>query len=456
MDNRDDTGLPAAAGPRKVSGAPATPEATPSAGPLPRRSVFFLAGSLAGGNLIAMVMRLAGGVLLGRLVAPSTLGLFAGIGLVLGYAPIAQLGIINGLNRELPYFVGKGEIERARSLASAGQAWALAVGAVVFTGLTGVAIWYLAHRQMWQAAGWFTNAVMAVLVFYGTLYLQVTFRTAQDFVKLARANVIEGIAGLVGLVFVAFMNFYGLCVRLILAAATSVAVLHRWRPVRVGPRWDWSDLKHLLIIGAPIFGVGQIYGLWGGVVNSTLVLRYTGTRGMGLYAMVLVAISALEIVPAAVAQVVYPRMAQEYGGGCSRRHLTKIALKPMLATCAGLSVVVVAGWFAVEPLVRWVIPEYVDAVPAMQWALLLPWINSFQPLNSIFNVVRRQDLYLAAIALGIAVFGGSLLLLVHDHVYLAAFPQAMLIGRAVFMVVSYLFVLRLQRKEDLHATGTAD
>ena len=46
-----------------------------------RRSVLFLAGSLAGGNLVAMGMRLAGGILLGRLVAPGTLGLFAGIGL---------------------------------------------------------------------------------------------------------------------------------------------------------------------------------------------------------------------------------------------------------------------------------------------------------------------------------------------------------------------------------------
>jgi O-antigen/teichoic acid export membrane protein len=417
--------------------------------------VIFLAGSLAGGNLLAMAMRLVGGVLLGRLVAPSTLGLFAGIGLALGYAPIAQLGILNGLNRELPYFVGKGDAEQAKSLASAAQAWAFAVGAVAFAGFTGTSIWYLAHGQMYRAAGWFSNAVLAVFLFYGTLYLQMTFRSAHDFVKLARANVVEGLGGLVGLAFVAFMGFYGLCVRLVLAAVASTAALHRWRPVKVGPRWNWAHLKHLLVIGAPIFGVGQVYGLWGGVITSTLVLKYTGTRGMGLYAMVLVAIAALEVVPAAVAQVVYPRMAQEYGGGCSNRDLVRIALKPMLATCAGLSVIVVAGWFAAGPLVRLVIPQYGDAVPAMQWALLPPLVSSFQPLNSIFNVVRRQDLYLGALALGIAAFAGSLLLLIHDTVYLAAFPQAMLVGRLVFMVASYLLVLYLQRRERRRSAESA-
>ena len=80
-----------------------------------RRSVLFLAGSLAGGNLVAMGMRLAGGILLGRLVEPSTLGLFAGIGLVLGYASIAQMGVLNGVNRELPYHMGRGDIARAHT-----------------------------------------------------------------------------------------------------------------------------------------------------------------------------------------------------------------------------------------------------------------------------------------------------------------------------------------------------
>jgi O-antigen/teichoic acid export membrane protein len=428
------------------------PEA-PTTQPAPRRSVLFLAGSLAGGNLIAMAMRMIGGVLLGRLVAPSTLGLFAGIGLALGYAANAQLGILNGLNRELPFFMGKGDVERARSLSSAAQAWALAVGAAAFVGLTGVAIWQLAHGETWKAAGWLTNAVLAVFLFYGTCYLQITFRSTSDFVRLARVNVIEGATALVGLVFVAFMNFYGLCLRVVLAGAASTAMLHRWRPVRVGPRWNWAHLKHLLVIGAPIFGVGQVYGLWTGVINSTLVLRFTGTHGMGLFAMVLVAISALEVVPAAVGQVLYPRMAQEYGAGCTKRHLFKLTIKPMVATWAGLSVVVVAGWFAAEPLVHLVIPQYVEAVPAMQWALLLPWVNSFQPLNSVFNVVRRQDLYLGALALGIAGYAVSLLLLTRGTVRLAAFPQAMLVGRVIFMAVSYLLILYLQRTERPRETG---
>jgi O-antigen/teichoic acid export membrane protein len=412
-----------------------------------RRSVLFLAGSLSGGNLLAMAMRLAGGILLGRLVAPSTLGLFAGIGLVVGYASIAQLGIHNGVNRELPFHLGRGDIARAHALAATGQAWALASGGVVSVCLLAVAAWQLVQGDLQQAAGWATNAILVMFSFYGNNgYLSITFRTSSEFVRLARVNVVEAATSIAGLVLVAAFGFYGLCLRVILAGATSTALLYRWRPVRVGPHWSLGNLRHLFKIGAPIYAVGQVYGLWVGVINSTLVLEFTGTEGLGLYAMVALGIAAMEVVPAALAQVLYPRMAQEYGAGRDTRHLVQISIKPMLATSAGLAVVAAAGWFAVEPAVRFLIPQYVGAVPAMQWALLLPVVSSFQPVVSVFNVVGRQDMYLAAVGCGIAAYVAALLLLRPDA-NLTAFPQAMLVGRTVFMIAGYLLVGRLQRRD---------
>ena len=426
-----------------VAGAAEVAAGEPTAGGS-RRSVLFLAGSLSGGNLVAMAMRLAGGILLGRLVAPGTLGLFAGIGLVLGYTSIAQMGVLNGVNRELPYHIGRGNVARAHELAAAGQAWALASGGVVSVCLLAVAAWQLVQGDLQQAAGWATNAILAMFSFYGNNgYLSITFRTSSEFVRLARVNVVEAAASIAALILVAAFGFYGLCLRVIVAGATSTALLFRWRPVRVRPHWSRSNLRHLFLIGAPIYAVGQVHGLWTSVINSTLVLNFTGTEGMGLYAMVALGITALEVVPAALAQVLYPRMAQEYGAGRDTRHLVRISIKPILATSAGLAVVAAVGWFAVEPAVRFLIPQYVGAVPAMQWSLLLPVVSSFQPLVSVFNVVGRQDMYLAAVGCGIAAYVVALLVLRPDA-NLTAFPQAMLVGRTVFTIVSYLLVVRLQ------------
>jgi len=394
-----------------------------------------------------MVLRMIGGLLTARLVAPATLGLFNGIGLVIGYAPLLQLGALNGLNRELPYYIGKGDRHRAEELAAAAQAWALIIGCAVFTALLGVAGWQLAHGELWKAAGWLTNAIVALFLFYSTIYLQTTFRTSHDFARLAVVNAAESAFALALVTLVAFLNFYGLCIRLVLVGAFSAALLYHWRPVRVGPSWDWGHLKHLLKIGAPIFAVGQVYAYWA-VIDSTLVLRFTGTKGMGLYAMVLLATSALQLFPQAVSQVLYPRLAEQYARSESLAGLVQIAKKPILLTSLGLIPVTATAWVLIRPVMEFVLPAYVDAVPAMYWALLLPFVASFQPLNLIFNVVRRQGLYAAAIVLGMIVYGGSLLWLIRDGATLSAFPQAMLVGRATFMITCYLMIWHLRTAQD--------
>lgn len=427
----------------KGLGAPNSPLADRTTPKSPNRtSMFYLTGSLAGGNLVSMALRMAGGVLQGRLVAPATLGLFNGIGLVLGYAPFLQLGILNGLNRELPYYVGKGDRRRVEELAAAAQAWALLVGGTLCLALLGVAGWQVARGELWKAAGWFTNAVLAVSFFYSTNYLQMTYRTSNDFARLALAGVVESSAGLVLLVVVALLNFYGLCLRALITAAVSTALLYYWRPVRVVPRWNVQHLKHLMMIGAPIFGVGILYSWWG-VINSTLVLKLAGTEGMGLYSMVLTASAALGIIPMAVSQVVYPQMAEAYGRGASVHGLVRIAWRPIVITFGGMVPVVAMAWWLVGPAVRLVIPAYAGAVPAMKWGLLLPLIGSLGPINAIFNVHRRQGLYVIAILLGMAANGGGLLWLIRDKVTLQAFPQAMLLGQLVYMLFCYVAIAYL-------------
>jgi O-antigen/teichoic acid export membrane protein len=335
-----------------------------------------------------------------------------------------------------------------RELAAAGQAWALVVGSLVFVAFSVVGGWYLIDGDVQRGAGWFTYAFMALLLFYSTHYLQMTFRSSHDFARLSIVNMVESAVALALLTLVALWSFYGLCARLLLAGAVAGVLLYRWRPIRVRPRWKTRHWRHLLMIGAPIFGVGLLYSWWGGVINSTLVLWFAGTEGVGLYSMVLLAVAAIDVVPQAVAQVVYPRMSEQYGRGSKIENLVAIARKPMLLTASVMIPIIVAAWFLVPPFMRTVLPAYAEAAPAMRWALLLGLATTFQPLNSVFNVVRRQDLYTVAIVLGIASYALSLLVLLSGQVTLTAFPQAMLIGRVVYVLVSYWLLVRLRRREQ--------
>ena len=156
----------------------------------------------------------------------------------------------------------------------------LVVSAVAALAFLAVAGRYLLLGERWMAAGWATNAFAVFLLFYNTNYLQYTYRTGHDFVRLSLVSVVQDALALVLVVLVAVWSFYGLCLRVVISGLVATALLYYWRPVRVGPKWNNRCLKHLLIIGAQIFLVAQFYTAWA-YLDRTFVLAYTGDASMG-------------------------------------------------------------------------------------------------------------------------------------------------------------------------------
>jgi O-antigen/teichoic acid export membrane protein len=400
---------------------------------------------LTAGNLFSTLLTALGGLVIGRLVDPAMLGLFSGIALVLSYASLLQLGALSGLSRELPYFIGAGDRPRAENMCAAAQMWALALGGGVSVVLVGISMWQLSRGELMMAAGWFTNALLAAQLFY-TDYLQVTYRTAADFARIAVIRVVGQTVLLVCLALVIPFDFYGLCLRALVAGAATLALLWHWRPVRVGPKLALGDLKHLFRIGLPIFLVGQVLAYWI-VVDQTLVLRFGGTKMMGLFSMVIMVRTAVQTLPSAVSQVFFPRLSQKHGEGKSLTELAQDIAKPIALTAAAVLPMILALWWALGPVTRFLIPQYADAVPAMQWALLLAFVTCFEPGITVLTITRRQTLRLLSILAGMAAYAGCLVWLIRDEVRLVAFPQAMLAGRAVYLLLGYAIIYRLVAKE---------
>ena len=72
----------------------------------------------ASSQMIATALRLISGLLIIRLIEPELYGQFTGVGVYLGFLLIGQGGIINGLSRELPYELGRGNIEFGTEMTS--------------------------------------------------------------------------------------------------------------------------------------------------------------------------------------------------------------------------------------------------------------------------------------------------------------------------------------------------
>ena len=125
-----------------------------------------------------------------------------------------------------------------------------------------------------------------------------------------------------------------------------------------------------------------------------------------------------------------------------------MTVKPMLVTVLGMVPLVVVGWLLMPRAVAILLPKYVGGVPAIRWWLLPSLLTCFTPINSVLIVVRRQGIYAAAMLAGMGAYLVSMWWLVHGGAGLVAFPQAMLVGRTVFVAACWGLILHLRRLES--------
>ena len=183
------------------------------------------------------------------------------------------------------------------------------------------------------------------------------------------------------------------------------------------------------------------------MLDSTLVLRYMEAEGLGFYQLAVIVGTTLALLPGAVSEIIYPRMAEQYGRTGRLGDLLRMVRCPILYLVLGTVPAVLVGWHLVPLLAKFLLPKYTVGIPAAQWMLVSAAVVCLTPVNNAFNVVKRQDLYTVAIVLGIAAYAGSLMWLIRGGAYLAAFPQAMAVSRVVFIGFCYLFLIYLWRRE---------
>ncbi len=393
------------------------------------------------------MLRMAGGILAAKFVDPSTLGLFNGIGLVQSYLGLLQMGIINGLGRELPYFIGKNNIRRAHTLTAVAQFWIMIVGGVCFVVLMGVAVWHLIIAELSLAAGWSVYAASVFFMFYTDRFLVTTFKTNREFNQLAMADVLQSLGNLISVVFVYFFHFYGLCIRLLVITLVKFSFLWKRCPVVVKSLWSKPHWIHLFKIGAPNLAVGQATLLWS-TINSTLVFGILGKEGLGLYTLTLLTSGVLLLIPTSLNQILYPRLSQHLGEGKSVQQLLKFIVKPAAVITLVLIPVVAVAWFALPPLTEWFLPKYVGGIKAAQWAMLEAIVLSTASINNIFVVVKQQHKYLIAAGVGFLVYLFCIKIVFAQDLMLESFSQSMLIGKVVFMLACYIFAFSLYRKKN--------
>ncbi len=317
----------------------------------------------SGGSLTKAFAQMIVGFVIARYVSPVDLGIWTTINLAVTYSVFLQAGLINGLNLELPYAYGRGEVNQAERMAGTVQFFTVVSSFLVL--IIGIAYFkFGAEHDLKIQYGVLAITIFIMLSYYQN-YLMSTFRSKNSFIKLSVVQIVDAFVNLVTLVLVVYYSYYGLIIKAVLVLLIYVILLHILRPIKVGLSWDKKSLIKLLKIGLPIFGLAYVESV-SSTVDKLLLLKYSDLANVGLYTFGFYSLTTFTLFSSSVASYIYPRMSYNYGKNNDKLLLWKYSKKITIILISIQLPLAIFGYYAVPVIVENFFPKYVQSILVMQ------------------------------------------------------------------------------------------
>lgn len=358
-----------------------------------------------GGSAIRAGARLVATVLVAREIGPASYGPWNILALVLSYGALTHLGILTGLRRELPFWLGRGNDERARQ--SLGVGWTFTIGpALIVATVIAVALPLVGVQE--------TVAVFLSIALFtrhakGCVFAQHEARLRFKLVGIGEA--VGGIA-LVGTASVMAGHIGLAALPLAFAVGHTAAAIVAVPALDLRPvfKLEREIVWRLLRIGFPILAAGFVFRLIS-TVDRWFIGWKLSTLQLGWYTIPILVFAALTLLRSVISQQVYPRMSFAYGEGSSKGRLAELVSLQNYATQIILAALTLGGVLVLPHLVDLFIPDYAAGVKAGQIMCLgVLGLSLGTGQANLLNATGRQDIYLSiqATALllnGILLFG---------------------------------------------------
>lgn len=185
---------------------------------------------LASGNSLAMVVGILGGVVQARFITPEELGYFRSFSIITGYV-FSYNWVSWASSLDIyPYYLGKGERDRAIAVAEICQAWIVMVTIVVSSVYIMLALHAFLTGNGRAGLAWFVQVVAITGFFYGG-FLGATYRSGHDFNTVTRGSLISTFVNLLTLPIFFILPYIALVLRSSAGSLSNLIFLASKSPV---------------------------------------------------------------------------------------------------------------------------------------------------------------------------------------------------------------------------------
>jgi O-antigen/teichoic acid export membrane protein len=391
--------------------------------------------------IIAHFVTFFGGIIVARMLGPSNFGLWKALQLILTYAIYSELGSLSAMNREVPYFQGKGEIERVNRIRNVVLGQNLFMALAVSSGL--LLLYYCLPGVLPLSIELILFVCALVFLQQVYAYFEILFRSAHDFSMVSRLRLSRTVMDMgMAIVLIYFLNLNGRLLALTLTFILILIYILKRCKYSLRPEVDLRETLKLLRIGFPILMVGFSGTLYF-TIDSLLILKFLGKTQLGYYSIALVFASLMLVLPGVISEVLYPRYAERFGNSDSISSLKLYVMVPNLLMAYGFSLILGIAILLLPMAIMVLLPKYLPTIIPAKIILFgaVFYALSMGPGNFL-NTINRQDTNLIINGVGLVV----LFLLIYTFIVLGWGIVGVALGAMFghFMVSTFriVFVVR--------------
>lgn len=373
-----------------------------------KRAVLRDYASFSSGVFIFQAASFAQHLCLANLLGATQYGVYNALVLFSNYGALLQLGVVEGLHREIPVLRGEGRGKETKPFKDTALSYSCVAGLLAFVIYASMVFLYPEGRL-----GLVTVALFVVLSF-GLAFYAAVFRAERRFDLVRGTFIVRGLTVLGSIPLIAVAGLPGAFIALAASALVPLGYSYVKYRGEYTPefRIDLSVFKNLVGIGLPILFLNQIFG-FADSVDRLVILSRLSTTELGYYSGpkgILSVIGVLICMP--VNSIMLPRIAEAYGRHKSPAQLGTILVQPVLVL--SLSVPVIGGllFLSLPQILTLFLPGYISGlVPAQIVLIGVVLLCVLSSAGNFFIAIRRVGfLYVFYIVMMVTAGGAGYLL----------------------------------------------
>ncbi|MEN7551136.1 oligosaccharide flippase family protein [Rapidithrix thailandica] len=372
-----------------------------------------------------------------RYIAPETLGIHQSIMLWTSYLSFLQLGVFNGLNRNLAYYKGANEEEKLRKASSTGFVFSFCVSVVSI--IIVILIYNTSSDDQYSEISFLAYVLLGLTVFTQPIitFFDTLYRTGQDFKKLGGFISTNNAIYLANSLLMFFFGYVGFVIQSAIKLAIALILRTHKKIFFLRVKFSKNSFKEQITTGFPILLNSYLSSTFF-IFDQFYITHNFDKIELGYYNLARLVLFIIPVIPNSLTTIFYPKASTLYGkSGKNKQVLKPFFVKSLLINLLIVFPLIGLVYITIEPVVNLFLPKYVSGIEYAKASVLGGLGYIFVGPSVILGVLKSNKINFVLLAgLSTSTYGlyfinilefGSIINLIY-------YKNLLFIGYSIFMI----------------------